>query len=336
MGVMTVERRVLITAGRVLDLLTVGRLTDELLATLLVLELLFLMGVTTVLRREVDEPADEPVPLRLATSTERLTGREKDGRVVETLGVDLDAGLEAIADLLVFGDALGRDDETLGDGFVVLGGALGRGAETLGAGLDLVVFRETVGRGAETLGADLGAGLGAGADLIDFGREAGRERETLGAGLAAGLDAGLLAGLAAGLGAGLLAGLDAALGADRDTRRDGADLAGEAGRDFDADFGAALLAGDDLAEDLDDLPLGGAALPNAGPKVIIAVNSTANSVFSICFVNISRSLSSITVITTITYLTKYYATNDQKSSNFFIFVNFFLLSHVNRPKHLCR
>ncbi len=199
MGVMTVERRVLITTGRLLDLLTVGRLTDELLVTLLVFELLFLMGVMTVLRCEVDEPVDEPVLLRLATSTERLTGREKDGRAVETLGVDL------------------------------------------GAGLDM----------------DLGAGLAA-----DLG-----------------------AGLAAGLGAALRAGLDDALGADRDTR-DGADLAGVADRDFDADFGAALLAGDDLAEGLDDLPLGGAALPNAGPKVIIAVRSTANSVFSNCLVNI--------------------------------------------------
>ncbi len=228
---MTVERRVLITAGRVLDLLTVGRLTDELLATLLVLELLFLMGVMTVLRCEVDEPADEPVPPRLATSTERLTGREKDGRAVETLGVDLGAGVD----------------------LAVLGGEAGRARETLGAG------------------------LAAGADLIDFGREAGREAETLGAGL----DAGLLADLLAGL----LADLDGALAADRDAR-DGADLAGEADRDFDAGFRAALLAGDDLAEGLDDLPLGGAALPNAGPKVIIAVRSTANSVFSTCLVNI--------------------------------------------------
>lgn len=216
---MTVERRVLITAGRVLDLLTVGRRTDELLATVLVLELLFLMGVMMVLRREVDEPADEPVPLRLATLTERLTGREKDGRAVETLGVDLVAGV----DLAVLGDEAGRE--------------------------------------GETLGVDLGAGLDAG----------------LGAGLDADFDAGL--------GAGLLADLDGALAADRDTR-DGADLAGEADRDFDAGFRAALLAGDDLAEGLDDLPLGGAALPNAGPKVIIAVRSTANSIFSTCLVNI--------------------------------------------------
>ena len=82
---MTVERRVLLTdgrlldlltVGRLLDLLTVGRLTDELLPALDVLELLFLIGVMTVLRCEVDEPVDERVPLRLATSTERLTGRE--------------------------------------------------------------------------------------------------------------------------------------------------------------------------------------------------------------------------------------------------------------------
>ena len=76
MGVMVVERRVPVTAGRALDLLTVGRLTDELLAALLVLELLFLMGVMTVFRCEADEPVDERVLLRLATSTERLTGRE--------------------------------------------------------------------------------------------------------------------------------------------------------------------------------------------------------------------------------------------------------------------
>jgi hypothetical protein len=76
MGVMVVERRVPVTAGRALDLLTVGRLTDELLGALLVLELLFLTGVMTVLRCEVDKPVDERVLLRLATSTERLTGRE--------------------------------------------------------------------------------------------------------------------------------------------------------------------------------------------------------------------------------------------------------------------
>ncbi len=131
--------------------------------------------------------------------------------------------------------------------------------------MDLAVLGREAGREGETLGVDLGAGLGAGLDA-DF-------------------DAGLGAGLLADLRAGLLADLDGALAADRDTR-DGADLAGEADRDFDADFRAALLAGDDLAEDLDDLPLGGAALPNAGPKVIIAVRSTANSVFSICLVNI--------------------------------------------------
>ena len=64
---MTVERRVLTTAGRLLDLLTVGRLADEFLPALLVAELLFLTGETIVLRCEDDERVDEPVPLRLAT-----------------------------------------------------------------------------------------------------------------------------------------------------------------------------------------------------------------------------------------------------------------------------
>jgi hypothetical protein len=148
--------------------------------------------------------------------------------------------------------------------------------------VDLTVLGGEAGREGETLGVDLGAGLDAGFD----------------ADLGAGLDADFGAGLGAGLLADLLADLDGALAADRDTR-DGADLAGEADRDFDADFRAALLAGDDLAEDPDDLPLRGAALPNAGPKVIIAVKSTASNVFSICLVNISLSLSSITVITTV-------------------------------------
>ena len=67
MGVMTVERRVLLTDGRLLDLLTVGRLIDELRAALLVLELLFLIGVMTVLRCKIDEPVDGRVTLRLAT-----------------------------------------------------------------------------------------------------------------------------------------------------------------------------------------------------------------------------------------------------------------------------
>ncbi|RKY05795.1 MAG: hypothetical protein DRP66_10115, partial [Planctomycetota bacterium] len=217
-------------------------------------------------RCEVDEPTDEPVPLRLATSTERLTGREKDGR----LGVDMDAGV----DMLVFR------------------GAVGRGAAILGAGLeaiaDLLVFGGAVAWGAETLGA----GLEAGAGLVDFGRETGREGETLRAGLDADFGAGLDADFGAGLGAALLtdllADLDGAWAADRDTR-DGADLDGEADRDFEAGFRAAILAGDDLAENPDDLPLRGAALPNDGPKVIIAVKSTANSVFSTCLVNISRS-----------------------------------------------
>lgn len=67
MGVMTVARRVLLTDGRLLDLLTVGRLTAELRATLLVLELLFVIGETMVRRCEVDEPVDGRVTLRLET-----------------------------------------------------------------------------------------------------------------------------------------------------------------------------------------------------------------------------------------------------------------------------
>ncbi len=240
MGVMTVARRVLLTDGRLLDLLTVGRLTAELRATLLVLELLFVIGETMVRRCEVDEPVDGRVTLRLATSTVRLTGREKDGREVETLGADLVAGA------------------------------------------DLTDLEGEAARYVETLGADRGAGLGAdlGADLTDLEGEARRDVETLGAGLDVGLGAGLGAGLAAGRGAGRLAGLDGARAAGRDAR------AGAEGRDFGADLGADLLAGADLAEGLDDLPLGGAALPNVGPKVIITVTRTANSVFSTCLVNI--------------------------------------------------
>ena len=215
-----------------LDLPLIGRLEDELLATVLVLEVLFLIGVMTVLRREVDEPADERVPLRLATSTDRLTGREKDRLVIERVLV---AGV----------------DDFLCAGLVMLG---------------LVARRA------------------AGADLVDFGREAGRGAETL----RAGLDALLGADLAARLGAGLLTGLDRALGTDRDARG-GADLAREAGRDFDAAFGAALLAGDDLAERPDDLPLCCAAVPGTGPRVTITVRSTANTVFCTCLVNISLS-----------------------------------------------
>lgn len=231
---MTVERLVLITAGRVLDLLTVGRRTDELLATVLVLELLFLMGVMMVLRREVDEPADEPVPLRLATLTERLTGREKDGRAVETLGVDLDAGV----DLTVLGGEAGRARETLGAG--------------LGAGADLTVLGGELARGAETLGA---------------GRGAVRR---------------------AGLDAGRLAVLESAFAAGRETR-DRADLAGRADRLFGADLEAEARA--DLADrdDEDDLPLGGLGSPNAGPQAMIAVRSSANSVFSACLANIFLS-----------------------------------------------
>ncbi len=218
-GVMIVERRVPITVARVLDLLIVGRLTDEFLVTLLVLEVLFLTGVMVVLRCEVNERADEPVLLRLATSTERLTGREKVGLVV----------VERV---------------------------LLEGVEGLVTDERLVVV-------------DLGAGLRAGADLVLLGGEVRREDETLGADLL---------GLREG-----------ALAAGRDAR-------GDADRLFGAGFEAELLAGDRLAElleeerdDEDGLPRGGLGLPNAGPRVMIAVRSTANSVFSTCLVNIFLS-----------------------------------------------
>ena len=269
-GVVTVARRELPNAGRVADLTTFDEPADERPVDVLALGVLLLMGVTTVARLEVDEGADELVLPVLATVTERFTLLVVLGVVVgrgaETLGAGLDATLGAIADMLAFGGAVGRGAETLGAGLgagadlVALGGAVGRGAETLGAGLgagaDLVVLGGAVGRGAETLGA----GLGAGADLVVLGGAVGRGAETLGVDLGAGAD---LAG-----------------GADR---LFGADLEAEAGADD--------RAGADMAErpEEDDLPLGGLGSPNAGPQIMIAVRSTANSVFSACLINIFLS-----------------------------------------------
>jgi len=70
-----------------------------------------------------------------------------------------------------------------------------------------------------------------------------------------------------------------------DTRR-GAGLG--AGGDFGAGRGATLLGGGDLAEGRDDLLLGGAALPSAGPMIMIPLRTTANSVLP-CLVNIFLS-----------------------------------------------
>ncbi len=156
-GVMTVLRRVAPTAGRVADLPMFDEPADDFPVKVLTLEVLLLMGVTIVVRLEVDEGADERVLPVLATCTERFTGLVvlaiAVGRRAETLGADLGAR----ADLVVLGVAVGRDDETLGAG-------LGAG---LRAGL-LAVLVVALRAGRETRArADLAAGADRlfGADL---------------------------------------------------------------------------------------------------------------------------------------------------------------------------
>lgn len=164
-GVITVARRELPPAGRLVDVLLIGVMivlrrvvatagrderADDFPVKVLALEVLLLMGVIIVVRLEVDEGADERVLPVLATCTERLTG-------LLVLGIAVGRGAETLgADLVVLRDGAGREDEALGVG-------LGAG---LGAGL-LTVLLVALGAGRETRG---GADLAAGADRL-FGAD---------------------------------------------------------------------------------------------------------------------------------------------------------------------